>query len=831
MTPNDWPKIKSIFDSVVLIDKDERSAYLRRVCANDEKLRHEVKTLLASYDDSDDFMEKPLAGQIAGLFKKQDRDEFKAGDLFDRYKIARKIGAGGMGTIYLAEDTQLKRSVALKLLSAEATVDADQVARFVQEARLASLLNHPNILTIYEVGQTASVHFISTEFVSGKTLRSRLSKGPLAAKAAIDIAIDIASALAVAHASDIVHRDIKPENVMMREDGLLKVLDFGLAKLNRNERPYGTEQTDATWNDVRTEPGLILGTVTYMSPEQASGAEVDARTDIWSLGVVFYEMISGRPPFCGSSAVRTVNGILKLEPAPIEGLAPELKRTVGKIIKKSLAKAVDDRYQTIEEMLVDLRNLRIEIETGIAGPRSVAILPFSNITRDERLSFFEFALADAVITELARSHSLVVRPSSSVAKYLGREVDPISIGAELKVDAILAANFLISKNRIRVTTQLIDVTDRNVLWSEQIDSTTDDIIGLQDTITNRIVTGLKCELETSAAPSIALPVTGNSLAYIEYLRGRDQLRRYMFHTVANKNVEIAIRHFTRAIELDPKFALAHSALGTCYLQKVIKIVGTRDDIERSAAAFRRALELDPQLVEARAYGALIARLQGDTQKSRDELAELRRKEPNSFEVQYLSAASYRYDGDYDNALRCYEEMLRIDPTAEVSVYYCRARIYWHRGRFELSYYELEKARAIEPNHPIIKFFHAIVTFLSGHPPEAIEELRSLLAVCSCKAFPAYLAICLSAQGEFEAAERELTEECERIAEVDPDVSYWVATAKLMAGRIDEALQWLGRSIALGNHNRALLETDPIWMRLHDDARYAELLSRMTSPRF
>ena len=829
MTPNEWTRIKTIFDAVVLIGKDERSLYLRQACAGDDDLRREVKALLSSYDDADDFMEKPLAGEVAGLLKTQNAQEFEPGYLFNRYKIIRKIGTGGMGKVYLAEDTQLKRSVALKLLSAEATVDAGQVARFVQEARLASLLNHPNILTIYEIGQTGSLHFISTEFVSGRTLRSRLSRGPLATKDAINIAIDIASALAVAHKCDIVHRDIKPENVMMRDDGLLKVLDFGLAKLNRNERPFGTEQTDATWNNVRTEPGLILGTVTYMSPEQASGIEVDARTDIWSLGVVLYEMISGKAPFSGSSAADIVNRILKLEPEPIQEFASELRPRLTKIINRSLAKSVDDRYQTIEEMLGDLRDLRVEIETGVAGPSSVAILPFINITRDERLNFFEFALADAVITELARSHSLVVRPSSSVAKYLGKEVDPISIGAELKVDAVLAANFLLSKERIRVTTQLIDVAGRNVLWSEQIDSTTDDIIGLQDTITKRIVEGLKCELETSVHPSAA--VTGNSVAYIEYLRGRDQLRRFMFHTVANKNVEIAIRHFTQAIDLDPKFALAYSALGTCYLQKVIKVVGTRDDIEKAAAAFARAIELDSRLVDARAYRALIARLQGETQKSRDELAALRRDEPNNFEVLYMSGACYRYDGDYENALRCYEEMLRIDPTAEVSVHYCRARIFWYRGNFDKAYEELEFAREIEPNHPVIKFFHAIITFLSGDPAGAIEELRIALSICPCKAFQTFLAMCFSALGRFEAAQLAITEECERIAEVDPDVSYWLASAKLMAGHTDEALHWLECSVNLGNHNRKLFETDPIWTPMNDDPRYREVVSRLTSPHF
>jgi adenylate cyclase len=362
------------------------------------------------------------------------------------------------------------------------------------------------------------------------------------------------------------------------------------------------------------------------------------------------------------------------------------------------------------------------------------------------------------------------------------------------------------------------------VWSEQIDSDTDDIIGLQDIITHRIVEGLKCELETSSPPKVAVPVTQNSLAYIEYLRGRDQLRRYMFHTVANQNLEIAIKHFRRAVDLDPDFALAHCALGTSYLQRVIKVVGERDDLKTAAVVLDRALALDPQLIDARAYRAFIWRLQGETQRSRDELAELRRDAPNTFEVPYLSAACYRFDGDYESSFRCFEEMLRIDPTAQVPVHYCRARLFWYQGEFENAFRELEAAERLEPNHPIVKFLHAVAVFRSGDPARAVKELRTLFSTYPCDGFRPFLSICLSAVGEQEAALGELNEAAERIGAVDPDVSYWLASAHLIAGRNDEAFKWLEQAISLGNHNLRWFEADPILEPIRDDPRYIELVS-------
>ena len=822
MESEHWPKIKAIFDSAILIGEDERSSFLENACAGDAELRREVEGLLAAFHAAEGFMEKPFAGEIAGLFVDDDDDDLKPGDLFTHYEIVEKIGVGGMGKVYLARDSQLKRSVAIKLLSSEATRDPGQVSRFVQEARYASLLNHPNILTIYEIGQADDLHFISSEFIPGETLRSRLSGEPFKAKEAIDIAVDVASALVAAHEGNIVHRDIKPENIMLRKDGLLKVLDFGLAKLNRHERLIADQNTEP-WA-VKTEPGLIVGTVTYMSPEQASGIEVDVRTDIWSLGVVLYEMLTGRAPFEGSSPASVIAAILRDEPKPLKQPSPSLGRKLRQIVRRSLAKDPDKRYPTAQEMLDDLKCLRSEIESGTVESRSIAILPFVNITGDSSMSFFEFALADAVTTQLARSGSLLVRPSLSVAKYLGKAIDPLAVGKELKVDAILAGNFLLTKNRIRVTAQLIDVVERNVVWGEQIDSEANDIMGLQDTITHRIVDGLRLELETSKPPSVAVPATDSSHAYMEYLRGRDQLRRYMFQTVAHENLLIAIQHFKRAIELDPKFALAHCALGTSYLQRVIKVVGDHDDLEAASVALDRALALDPEIIDARAYRSVITRLQGETQRSRDEMDELRRVAPNNFDVQYLSAQCYRFDGDYESSFRCFTEMLRIDPTAKVAVHYCRARIFWYRGKFDLAFRELEHAEKLEPNHPIVKFFHAIVTFLSGDAAAALEEMRSVLMTYPCDGFRPYVAICLCSLGEREAALRELNEETERVGSVDPDVSYWIASAYFMAGRIDTAFTWLKSSIRLGNHNLRWFEKDPILAPWRVDQRFVDLVS-------
>jgi predicted ATPase len=372
-----WQQVKQVLHSALEREPAGRSAFLREACAGDETLRREVEALLASHERAGSFFETPAAGAAARALA-EGRAESLVGRTAGPYKVLSQIGSGGMGEVYLAEDTRLGRKVALKLLPPYFTKDEERLRRFRQEAGAASALNHPNILTIYEVGQMDSAHYIATEYIDGVTLRELMSQKQLGVGEAVDVAAQVASALSAAHGAGIVHRDVKPENIMLRPDGYVKVLDFGLAKLTEN---FGGRRPDDSGGrarlPVKTDPGVVMGTVTYMSPEQARGLEVDARTDIWSLGVVLYEMLAGRPPFEGSSAADLLVSILEREPAPLAGHAAGLPAGLGLIVGKTLVKDRGERYSRIDDLARDLRSVRQELEfaarLGGGGPADAGV--------------------------------------------------------------------------------------------------------------------------------------------------------------------------------------------------------------------------------------------------------------------------------------------------------------------------------------------------------------------------------------------------------------------------------------------------------------------------
>ncbi|MBA4123818.1 MAG: protein kinase [Acidobacteria bacterium] len=364
MNRNEWQKVKKIFDAALKLAPDERGKFLDENCDENKTLRREVENLLASFND-DSFMEQPAATELASLIVERN-SKLTDGEQIAHYQILSQIGAGGMGEVYLAKDTRLHRKIALKILPAALSNDQDRLRRFEQEACAASALNHPNILTIYEIGETAKTRYIATEFIEGETLRDKLERDEMNLKEILDIAGQTAFALSAAHAAGIVHRDIKPENIMLRADGIVKVLDFGLAKLT-GKKGIDSDAEAETFAQVNTQAGMILGTVAYMSPEQARGKETDARTDIWSLGVVLYEMLAGKVPFAGETMSDTIAAILKSEPAPTgENTPPELNR----IMRKALQKNADERYQTVRDLLLDLKNLKRQLEFSEEPERS-----------------------------------------------------------------------------------------------------------------------------------------------------------------------------------------------------------------------------------------------------------------------------------------------------------------------------------------------------------------------------------------------------------------------------------------------------------------------------
>jgi len=438
MKPEQWQEINRLFHSALEREPGQRAAFLDRACAGDESLRKEVEAFIAAHDQAGSFIEAP-AFAIAGKMIRDDQGQSLVGHSFGHYGIVAALGAGAMGEVYLAQDTRLDRKVALKLLPSYFTMDEDRVRRFQQEARAASALNHPNIITIHEIGQVEARHFIALEFIDGETLRAPLSRSRLSLRTTLDVAIQVASALVAAHKAGIVHRDIKPENIMVRrDDGIVKVLDFGLVKLTEKSLPQNTDSFAPTRMLVKTDAGVVMGTVSYMSPEQARGLEVDARTDIWSLGVLLYEMVVGHLPFAGETASDVIASILTTEPPPLTRRAPEAPPELDRIMSKTLAKDREERYQTAKDLLIDLKRLKQRLDVNAEIERTSIQEPGSAIAGLTTSS--GQAAVDTVnhSAALTGSRSNIAPPTSS-AEYIVSEVKRHKVAAFVALAALAIA--------------------------------------------------------------------------------------------------------------------------------------------------------------------------------------------------------------------------------------------------------------------------------------------------------------------------------------------------------------------------------------------------------
>jgi tetratricopeptide (TPR) repeat protein len=422
-----------------------------------------------------------------------------------------------------------------------------------------------------------------------------------------------------------------------------------------------------------------------------------------------------------------------------------------------------------------------------------------------------------------------VRPSSVIVKYQNKQIDPAEAGQELSVDAILTATFLRAGDRLRVTAQLLDVRTSEILWSERIDADASDIINVQDTIVKRIVEGLRLELSPDEADELAKGATTNAAASEEYLRGRDALANFIYHTIEREQLDTAIEHFRRAIEIDPKFALAYSALGSCYVNRVLKGLGQAGDHEKGKMAFKKALSIDPRLLEARMHMVIIYLTGGQKQKARAEVEMLRHEYPNDPGVQFVRGIVARLDGEYDRALRSFDRMARLNPSDRVVASYNRARIFMYQAQYEQALHELDQGAAIEPEHPIIKIFRARTLYYRGEVDAATRLLHQVLEKHPhMDGMRPILAICLSAQGQHTKANEQLTHKVRQVAEADYDISYWLASAYLLQGKQVEALRWLETAIGLGNENVPWFESDPNWTDMHQDPRFIDLMAGIKS---
>lgn len=807
------------------------------------------------------------------------------GSTLGNYRILDKLGAGGQGTVYKALDNKLGRTVVIKVLPAELTAKEANLKRFEREARLASSLDHPNICTIFDLNEINGIHFIAMQHIEGRNVRELVNGRPLELQSALSIAIQVTDALVAAHAQGIIHRDIKAGNVMVSSSGKAKVLDFGLAKLLDEDaaRTSGIHHTELT------EVGVPYGTATYAAPEQARGDRVDSRADIFSTGVLLYEMLTGLWPFRGKTAVDVRHAVLHDNPVPLAEARPgPVPARLQQVLDRALAKDPRDRYQKVTELRDELKDILNEVRSGapqfedalpLVAPRhaspqgpmaralrwfkslsgsetgtvptsmpratvseahetpstsvgdkarkSVAILPFKNLSNDSETSFYEFSLADAVITELAHVRSLVVRPSSAIVKYQGQEIDPLEIGRQLSVGAILTASFVRAGQHIRVTAQLLDVRTSEILWSDRIDADAGDIIAVQDAIVEHIVEGLRLELSPDEKDDMAKGMSANSAASDQYLRGRDCMGRFIYHTVSREHVDSAIEHFQRAVELDPNFALAFSALGGCYVNRVLKGLGDPGDHEKAEAAFDRALALEPKLLEARMHMVFIYLSRNEKQKARAEVERLREEFPNDVGVHFVRGVLARLDGDYERALRSFERMVRLNPAELVVASYNRARIFMYQHRWEDALAELDHGAAMEPDHPLIRTFRARVLFYRGEVEAARRLLEQVLENHPrMDGIRPILATCLAAQGKTGEALSQLAPKIREVAEADHDIAYWLGSAYALVGDQMEALYWLEAANKLGNENYPWFKSDPNWTPLKDNPEYQKLMAKL-----
>src|SRR6267142_6224274 len=622
------------------------------------------------------------------------------GKTLRNYRITEKLGAGGQAAVYKATDTKLGRTVVIKILPQELTAKEANLRRFEREARLASSLDHPNICTIFDLDLVEGVHFIAMQYVDGRNVRQLVNGRPLELKTTLLIALQVAEALAAAHSRGIVHRDIKSGNVMVTPSGQVKVLDFGLAKLldEQEAATTGMHRTELT------EVGVPYGTATYAAPEQARGDRVDKRADIFSMGVLLYEMLTGTWPFRGKTTIDVRHAVMHDAARQIAEVRPgAIPPRLQQIVDRAMAKEPRDRYQKTEDFRDDLRLVLQELSTAdqtgaipnvtpepprhLAGAspvsravkwlkaitrteaqttapnasrqgvhetpfttiadqekKSLAILCFRNLNNDPESSFYEFSLADAVITELARVRALVVRPSSVIARYQGQQKDPRDIGHELNVSAVLTAGFMHAGERFRVTAQLLDVNSGDILWSDRIDTAASDIIALQDTIARQIVEGLRLELSPSEQVGIAKAACQNPAAYEQYLRGRDLFARFIFRSTSPEDCAAAIQHCELAIQLDPNFALAHDGLGASYVNRVFKGFFGAEYYERAESAFIKALAIDPKISEARRLMVLVYLWRGATQTDNAAVAKARKEAPNEPVVHLVQGTLHRLAG-------------------------------------------------------------------------------------------------------------------------------------------------------------------------------------------
>jgi serine/threonine protein kinase len=771
------------------------------------------------------------------------------GQTISHYKIIEEIGVGGMGVVYKAEDTRLGRKVALKFLPPELTGSSEAKIRFTQEAKAASALDHPNVCNIHEIDETSNGQtFIAMACYEGETLRERIARGPLPMKEAVNIALQIGRGLTKAHSQGIVHRDIKPANIYITEDGLVKILDFGLAKLAGQTR--------------LTRRGTTMGTVAFMSPEQARGGEVDNRTDIWSLGVVLYEMISGQLPFRGDHEQAIIYAILNDEPKPLSDVH-KVPGELEKVIEKALAKNPDDRYAGMDEMLCDLQSCMDKVQANIAddrelrlretrrkkivmyggitalllivvvlgfilmpeneeGIKSIAVLPLENLSGDPEQEYFVDGMTDELISNIAKVSALRVISRTSVMRYKDTQQSLPEIARKLNVDAIVQGSVMRSGDRIRISAQLIHAEKDQHLWAESYERDLHDVLPLQRELARVIANRINVELTPQEQSALAHNRSVDPEAHEAYLKGR-----FHWNKRTKESLEKSLGFFQQAIASDPEYAPAYAGLADAYI--VLSDLGFRAPVDcypKASALVAKALEIDCDLAEAHNSHAYIK----FSYEWKWEEAEAGFKRAIALNPNYATA--HQWYSEYLISQRRFEEAIQeaqrsqeLDPLA-VMIHVNASILFYEAGRFDGAIEQAQKALEVDDKFYMAFYYKAQALRELGRYDEAFEAyVKTLQPIGLGNEEVDRLRQIYRTQG-LEGYYRWFVEDGFKKLQT-PDANRWQFIASCAyLGETDLALKWLERCVSERRRNITEIAVEPAFAVLHSDPRFGALLRRM-----